>query len=218
MSGHSQCDFRFGLFFRFSFRFSFASYFLVLVSFQFYSIGDFINMLWCILHHISTSYWTAYCMLALSLSDKFCYFGIFVFVFVNENHTGHSILCSASGRWKSLPPSYKWCQVDPSHTLQSHGLLALAKLLCMVHSVLYTGWKSRMSHTHLHYFPSLGVPQCENRVCFVGENWNDEVSRKWKRLVVNFERGRECVSGKDRKMDRVVALAYTLVRNIAQLT
>ena len=34
-----QCDFRFGLFFRFSFRF--ASYFLVLVSFQFYSIGDF---------------------------------------------------------------------------------------------------------------------------------------------------------------------------------
>ena len=30
-----QCDFRFGLFFRFSFRFSFASYFLVLVSFQF---------------------------------------------------------------------------------------------------------------------------------------------------------------------------------------
>ena len=36
-----QCDFRFGLFFRFSFRFSLASYFLVLVSFQFYSIGDF---------------------------------------------------------------------------------------------------------------------------------------------------------------------------------
>ena len=37
----TQCDFRFGLFFRFSFRFSFASYFLVLVSFQFYNIGDF---------------------------------------------------------------------------------------------------------------------------------------------------------------------------------
>ena len=36
-----QCDFRFGLFFRFNFRFRFASYFLVLVSFQFYSIGDF---------------------------------------------------------------------------------------------------------------------------------------------------------------------------------
>ena len=36
-----QCDFRFGLFFRFRFRFSFASYFLVLVSFQFYTIGDF---------------------------------------------------------------------------------------------------------------------------------------------------------------------------------
>ena len=36
-----QCDFSFGLFFRFSFRFRFASYFLVLVSFQFYSIGDF---------------------------------------------------------------------------------------------------------------------------------------------------------------------------------
>jgi len=31
-------------------------------------------------------------MLALSLSDKFCCFGIFVFVlvFVNENHTGRT--------------------------------------------------------------------------------------------------------------------------------
>ena len=28
-----QCDFRFGLFFRFSFRFGFANYFFVLVSF-----------------------------------------------------------------------------------------------------------------------------------------------------------------------------------------
>ena len=36
-----QCDFRFGLFFRFSFRLRFANYFLVLVSFQFYSIGDY---------------------------------------------------------------------------------------------------------------------------------------------------------------------------------
>ena len=80
-------------FFRFRFRFSFASYFLVLVSFQFTVLVIFINMLWYILHHISTSYWTAYCMLALSLSDKFCYFDIFVFVFVNENHTALGFWC-----------------------------------------------------------------------------------------------------------------------------
>ena len=36
-------------------------------------------------------------MLALSLSDKFCCFGIFVFVSVNENHTGplrHAEACT----------------------------------------------------------------------------------------------------------------------------
>ena len=38
--GFVQCDFRFGLFFRFSFVLV-LQYFFVLVSFQFYSIGDF---------------------------------------------------------------------------------------------------------------------------------------------------------------------------------
>ena len=40
-------------------------------------------------------------MLALSLSDKFCCFGIFVFVFVNENHTADTLfLCP----FLSVPP------------------------------------------------------------------------------------------------------------------
>ena len=45
-------------------------------------------------------------MLALSLSDKFCCFGIFVFVFVNENHTGirkYSFTARTINTWNSLP-------------------------------------------------------------------------------------------------------------------
>ena len=46
-------------------------------------------------------------MLALSLSDKFCCFGIFVFVFVNENHTAAKDAVTAYYRKADLETIYE---------------------------------------------------------------------------------------------------------------